>query len=171
MSSRLNIAWIHQSALDFMTSEASRSYPMETGGVLGGYWSIKHHEVVITDAIGPGPRAVHTEDGFIPDSEFHYSELARLYQQSGRLHGYLGDWHTHPDGMCALSRKDRLTLRRIASYPPSRAPFPLMGILAGGSEWNLELWCYFPRNLRTRWWSKVLSFRLITFSEQSKKVY
>src|SRR5205823_8721378 len=54
--------------------------------------------LVVTSAVGPGPGAVHERARFVPDHEYHYGELARLYADSVRRLQYLRDWHTHPDG-------------------------------------------------------------------------
>lgn len=53
---------------------------------------------------------------------------------------YLGDWHTHPNGSPALSRKDLRTLRRIARHPAARISQPVMAVLAGGpAAWHLAV--------------------------------
>jgi integrative and conjugative element protein (TIGR02256 family) len=114
--------------------------PAETGGVLLGYWVEEGGEPVVTHAIGPGPEAVHERTRFIPDDEYQYAEIARLYRESGRRLSYLGDWHTHPGGAAYLSRNDRATLRRIASYAAARAPRPVMLILAPGPNWEPSAW-------------------------------
>lgn len=104
-----------------------------------GYWA--EPDVVITDAIGPGPKAVHYKIGFLPDAQFHEMEVARIYGQSGRLSTYLGDWHTHPRGSTRLSRRDKRTLQRIACSSDARCPKPLMAVLAGGKrKWTTDVW-------------------------------
>ena len=123
-----------------MKSEAARVAPYETGGVLMGYWARPYSEVVVTATIGPGPNARHEATRFLPDADYQDGEIARLYHGSGRTVTYLGDWHSHPDGGLALSRADRLTLRRIATTPAARAPVPLMAILADGQPWRLGVW-------------------------------
>lgn len=136
------IAWVKRSVLEPMLVEAERSTPYETGGCLMGYWLVPFKEVVITKLIGPGPNAKHLRNKFEPDHEWQAAEIARVYKESGYLYTYLGDWHTHPCSRPSLSWRDRRTLRRIASYPPARAPTPLMGILARNSPWVLKIWCF-----------------------------
>lgn len=138
------VVWVPSDVLESIVGEADRVAPLETGGVLLGYWSVVGQELVITAATGPGPRASHRPKGFDPDSEYHRLEIARLYAQSGRLHGYVGDWHTHPAGGYHPSRLDRRTLQRIARSPGARAPVPVMAILGEGPEgangWRLAIW-------------------------------
>lgn len=127
-----------------MFSEADQSYPCETGGVLMGYWAFPYTEIVITQAIGPGPQAFHDRFSFIPDHQFHDLEIARVYETSGRLHTYLGDWHSHPDSSAYISKLDSQTLKKIASYGPARTMVPLMAILGAGAPWELRIWKYVP---------------------------
>lgn len=133
-------------------TEADRVAPCETGGVLVGYWARPAREVVITAVLGPGPRAVHLEERFEPDSEYHRREVARLYEASGRLHSYLGDWHTHPRSGPWPSPLDHKTLRTIARDPGARAATPLMAILGvaepGDSRRVLLVWRHVPRSER-----------------------
>lgn len=105
-----------------------------------GYWDPLGLEVVITVAIGPGPKARHEHAGFLPDHDYHVAEIASHYDASGRRYTYLGDWHTHPLGSGKLSRQDRRTLARIARAPEARARQPLMLVAAGGDPWELSLW-------------------------------
>jgi integrative and conjugative element protein (TIGR02256 family) len=138
-------AWILDSPCSYMLSEAHRVLPLETGGVLLGYWSEDHMAAVVTNAVGPGPQAQHDYCSFIPDYDYHCAEIARIYEASGRRYTYLGDWHTHPGGSPRLSRRDRLTLRRIARHEPARVRTPLMLVVFGNDEWRMQSWCYFSR--------------------------
>lgn len=136
----LGTAWVADATIEAMIAEAERAYPLETGGVLVGYWTSRFDQVVITNATGPGPRARHLRDSFVPDADYHEREIARYYEQSGQLHTYLGDWHTHPDRTATLSRRDHRTLGTIAACPSARAPAPIMAILRGGTGWSLHVW-------------------------------
>lgn len=128
-------------ALRLMVRDHGRRAPAETGGVVMGY-RVSVGEIVITAATSAGPRARHRVDGYDPDVEHDQAEIARLYAASGRLHTYLGDWHTHPDSSVGLSRRDRRTLRAIARDPGARAPSPLMLIVASTpSDLVAAVWC------------------------------
>ena len=128
------VVWVAQSVVADMHEEAMRAYPKETGGVLHGYQDDSGSEIAICAASGPGPRAVHRKTSFVPDHAYHIAEVARVYRDSGRRWCYLGDWHSHPDGACAMSVADRRTLDRIAGAPKARIAQPLMLILANGSD-------------------------------------
>ncbi|MEX0655325.1 MAG: Mov34/MPN/PAD-1 family protein [Phycisphaeraceae bacterium] len=130
--------WLSRSVLKFIVHNADHHHPEETGGVLLGYWINDGTDVVITKAVGPGPEAGHRRYGFTPDHQYQEQEIARFYEASGRRLGYLGDWHSHPEGPTKLSRRDCRTLKRIARFGPARNPWPIMLIL--GNHWNVGLW-------------------------------
>lgn len=159
----VGVAWISTVSLNKMITEADRSFPKETGGVLTGYWAVPFTEVVVIDITGPGPGAVHKADGFLPDADYQEKEVARIYKDSGRLYTYLGDWHSHPNGGSRLSRRDRRTVRAIAVHRPARAPVPLMAILAPDSPWSLNIWRCVP----IRVGSMILGFRAVRLRQKS----
>jgi integrative and conjugative element protein (TIGR02256 family) len=132
------IAWVDKRLLGLMSAESECWCPKETGGILVGYWSDR--DVVITDIIGPGPKAVHRRYSFTPDAKWQENEIARTYEESGRVITYLGDWHSHPHGTPGLSIKDLVTLLRVAIHKPARAPRPIMGILHNNPQWELMVW-------------------------------
>lgn len=127
-----------------MSTEARSKFPNETGGVLVGYWSADGRQVVIVDIVGPGPGAKHSKTSFCPDGSFHIEEVERIYNTSGRVVTYLGDWHTHPTGGNTPSDRDQRTLKMIACDPEARAPCPVMAILDGEQDWELGIWVLMP---------------------------
>ncbi len=132
--------WIRIEAAEKMLKEANLRYPLETGGILIGYFM--ETDVVIVDVIGPGKSAKHEIGIFTPDYYWHDQEVARLYKRSGRRHTYLGDWHTHPDGFGSLSIRDIATLHNIARCKSARVSNPVMAILSGKRKWKIALWNY-----------------------------
>jgi integrative and conjugative element protein (TIGR02256 family) len=133
-------AWISKRVLASLTQIASAAAPLETGGILLGYWSESATAPVITGNIGPGPRAKHEQSRFVPDHDYQESEVAKLYYESNCTLQYLGDWHSHPGNAGYMSSTDFDTLRRIAVSRKARAPRPLMLILAYGPRWEPVVW-------------------------------
>lgn len=132
------VAWLRAAVHADLLAQADEHAPKETGGLLLGY---RHSptEIVITDAIGPGPGGNHRRAGFDPDTDWQTSELALRYAAHHRRITYLGDWHTHPGGSSTLSRTDRRTVRAIAHHADARCPHPVMAVLAGGKPWTLVI--------------------------------
>lgn len=158
--------WISEAALNDLTEEADRTYPLETGGVLAGYFA-ENGEPVVLAAIGPGPMANHRRYRFTPDHAWQCRQLDLLFEQSSGTYVYLGDWHTHPDGSPQMSWLDRRTLRAIARHPHARTPHPLM--LIGGRSTNCWDWtCHQYRGERLLGFITDRAERHIrTFQEQT----
>ena len=131
--------------LSSIVAEADHSAPNETGGAVVGYWVTRFAEVVVTNCVGPGPNACHEPKNFEPDYTFQETELEGYYFASGRLHTYLGDWHTHPSGGTGLSAMDRRTMRRIANHPAARTPVPLMVVVTDSPRWAPSVWICISR--------------------------
>lgn len=129
--------WLSRTVLESLAAEADRGYPLETGGVLAGYFA-DSGEAVVEHAIGPGPGAVHKRYRFLPDSEWQCERLNELYERSNGVHVYIGDWHTHPDGTGRMSLLDHWTLRAIAKHPAACLANPLM--LIGGGKPKARDW-------------------------------
>lgn len=130
--------WWSAPAFEEALSEAQRSFPLETGGLLLG-WSTGPSAVVISHVIGPGPGANHQATSFLPDAPWQQNRLDHAYEAAGRRLQYLGDWHTHPQGACQLSSTDRATLRRIARHAEARVSHPVMAVIAGGPLWKVAV--------------------------------
>ena len=154
-------AWVATETRERMVAEARRRSPLETGGVLMGYWAEDESGVVIAEIVGPGPKAVHKRASFTPDHVYQEREIERIYKESGRRVTYLGDWHSHPDGPMMLSVVDRLTQLRIGLHQTARAPRALMAVIAGGRPWTLGVW----QLVRRKWWtSRCVPLDVVEFS-------
>jgi integrative and conjugative element protein (TIGR02256 family) len=132
--------WLAEAVRRGLGREAARMSPKETGGVLLGYWDAGGETALVTEWIGPGPDAQHTETSFVPDYDYQEDQIALLYAASGRRLSYLGDWHTHPTGSSDLSNTDRACLRRIARSREARASRPLMIVLSADPRWSIAAW-------------------------------
>lgn len=135
----MRIAWISKEVVKKIYNEVRNKSPFETGGCLLGYWDGSFREVVIEECTGPGPMAEHSKYSFTPDSKWQEKQVASIYEKSGCLWTYLGDWHSHPHGSLMLSWKDKRTLSRIANYKPARAPHPIM-ILVSDHPRHMRIW-------------------------------
>lgn len=133
-------AWISQSVLVRIRQEAEKKAPLETGGLLIGYVSTDDDDVVITDMIGPGPRAKHLKWTFRPDYIHHRKEVARIFDESEGDLTYLGDWHSHPSAPSYLSFLDKHALRNIARFPGNHINRPIMMVLGGVDREKRCVW-------------------------------
>lgn len=156
---RPELIWLSARVLTALVAEADKSAPLETGGILLGFWAEENSEPVVLEMLGPGPNAIHERYRFVPDHEHQTAEIERLYHDSGRRLHYLGDWHTHPGGSATLSKSDRATLRQIAAEPAARAPMPTMLILAPGPSWKPSAWCGVLTG-RVRFWQRLVAWAM-----------
>jgi integrative and conjugative element protein (TIGR02256 family) len=137
--------WLSQDAVETMAAEATRAAPNETGGMLLGWENPDRNEIVVLAVLGPGPAATHGPASFHPDGGWQQGHLTARYEQSGGLLTYLGDWHVHPTGGFALSRRDRRTMAKTASHAEARCPRPLMALLAREDDrYRLGVWVWEP---------------------------
>ena len=145
----MNRIWVKEAVIKEIFLQGEELLPKETGGILMGY-TVESIDFVITNIIGPGKNAVHGDTTFQPDQRFHEDEIARIYEESGGLITYLGDWHTHPNSYPYLSSKDQQTIVSIAKYKEARLSNPLM-LIAAPPEKEFKIWIYRKTKiLRTR---------------------
>lgn len=133
--------WISSQDFQDCTDEATRTFPLESGGTFMGWWA-DSATAVVTVMIGPGPDAVHERHAFEPDQAWQLEQIANHYQASGRQETYLGDWHSHPYAPGGrLSWTDRGVLRRIIQSPEARCAEPFMAVIWGETgAWQPEIW-------------------------------
>lgn len=129
------IVWLSSHVMQSMIENARDLLPLENGGILLGWRS--GEDRIIVDLRGPGPLALHGRHCFLPDHKWQVAEIKSAFEVSGGDLDYLGDWHSHPDGIAEMSDLDSATLFRMAR----RVSAPLMLIVAGsGTEWIPRCW-------------------------------
>lgn len=153
--------WLSVADVDRMRREATHWSPHETGGVLLGYRGAAG-QVVVAAMIDAGPDAKRSKVSFEPDYEYQTHEIAVAYERSGRRWSYLGDWHSHPNGMAILSRTDRQTLGRIARTAESRAPQPVMILVTTSSTAESQIRAFRLRS-RAVWRRSVEGIPITVF--------
>ena len=89
--------------------------PNETGGVLIGYFDVPRRSVYVVDAL-PAPRdSVEHKTAFVRGFAELREELEVIEARSGGQVGYVGEWHSHPDGAgVGPSPDDAVLLASIA---------------------------------------------------------
>jgi integrative and conjugative element protein (TIGR02256 family) len=132
--------WIPQTVLETIVHQAAAAVPLETGGMLIGYADPDDDtRLEIIGLIDAGPAAVRKRHRFVPDGPWQCAQLAKRYAESGRIHTFIGDWHSHPGGTCTPSWRDRRTAVKVGAHTDSRMPRPLTLITAGTAKrWRTE---------------------------------
>lgn len=127
--------WLSSPVMQSMALYARELSPLENGGILLGWRS--GEDRIIVDLRGPGPLALHGKHCFVPDHKWQVAEIKSAFEASEGDLDYLGDWHSHPDGVAEMSDLDSATLLRIARSVTT----PLMLIVAGSqTDWIPRCW-------------------------------
>lgn len=121
--------YLARQAISIWEAEVTNWGQLETGGVILGYETVSG-DLVITDCTAPGPRARRNWFRFEPDDEWDKRIIAKVYEASGRVVRYLGEWHSHPLGSLRPSHDDVRTMRLVAAYELARIDNPLGVIVA-----------------------------------------
>jgi len=77
----------------------------EIGGIFIGAYRGPHIEVL--QYTTPGARDMSGAFSFIRRDAHHQRKANNAWRSSGRLHTYVGEWHTHPSGLPFPSSIDR----------------------------------------------------------------
>lgn len=102
---------IQKALLDELYQHGLSHYPKEYGGLLIGRYTDDRLTAVIEKTILP-KRYKASRYYFERGSEGLKEELEALYQQEPKLF-YIGEWHTHPNGLVDPSGRDKATMAQL----------------------------------------------------------
>jgi len=105
---------VSQEARQLIAREGALYRNVETGGILMGRFD-SADAIHVTHASGPGRNAVHEPAFFLRDTAYCAGVLREHYERFGA--DYVGEWHTHVDGLRVPSPGDLLTLAGIMHDP------------------------------------------------------
>ena len=105
---------VSDEAREVIVREAALYRDVETGGILMGRFD-SAGAIHVTHASGPGPNAVHEPAFFLRDTAYCAGVLREHYGRFGA--DYVGEWHTHVDGLRVPSPGDLVTLANIMHDP------------------------------------------------------
>jgi integrative and conjugative element protein (TIGR02256 family) len=122
-------ATVSAESLDEMATLVKEKSGIETGGVLAGNVD-SDGNIIVTQASGPGPKALHTRTRFEKDIDYCQKYLDDLFQSSGGKTVYVGEWHSHPEEDNRPSGIDIKSLSEIALQKEYLTVNPLMIIFS-----------------------------------------
>jgi integrative and conjugative element protein (TIGR02256 family) len=89
--------------------------PQETGGVLLGYHDFNVNTLVLVDALPAPPDSDRSTEFFERGVEGLTAAVDKAARRTAGIVGYVGEWHSHPDGFpAAPSGKDLYQLVYLA---------------------------------------------------------
>lgn len=102
----------------------NKSGEVETGGVFMGVCNFKNKTIHVLELIDAPIDSDAGPTYFTRGHKGLSEEILKINEASGGQIGYIGEWHTHPDGPNILSDKDN---KRVSEYKEefSKLPSPL----------------------------------------------
>ena len=85
-------------------AEAASSY--ETGGYLLGQCNLKTNTIHVIDTIEAPEDTIHRGDYLVLGKKGIRKKLSQVGRRSGATFGYVGEWHSHPNGPNEFSDTD-----------------------------------------------------------------
>jgi hypothetical protein len=100
--------------------------PSETGGVFVGCANYKTNTIHVVDLIDAPPDSRANEVCFIRGKDNLPEQVQHINDRSGGQLGYIGEWHSHPDGPEGMSPRDYATaMGFLNDYHKLTAPLPV----------------------------------------------
>ena len=94
--------------------QKTHSFRKESGGIIVGYYENSLGELLISDLTFPQADDVCRRYRFVRKTTGHQEIMDALWEKSGRKKSYLGEWHTHNQGIPIPSPLDKLNWKKIA---------------------------------------------------------
>lgn len=109
------------------------SHPLETGGILVGYYNECHDCALVTMVTGPPSDSKSGRSFFYRGVRGLQRWLTNLWVNEERRY-YLGEWHYHPHGLPFPSRRDSLQMEEISNDSEYHCPQPVLVVAGGDGE-------------------------------------
>jgi proteasome lid subunit RPN8/RPN11 len=116
-----------------------RKLPNETGGVLLGSFDITRRIVYVIDTIPSPPDSKEWPTLYIRGHERLPAMIAHVEQATAGNIGYIGEWHSHPNGQRALPSKDDILVFAWLTELMDRDGRPALMLIIGDREYNFFL--------------------------------
>jgi integrative and conjugative element protein (TIGR02256 family) len=130
--------------VDEMLQRCARSYPLETGGVLVGYYSDDSRFAHVTNLVPAPDDSISSRFSFHRGVRGLQQFLNRMWM---RRRYYLGEWHFHPGGSASPSGTDGDQMKSIAYAGSYHCPEPVLLILGGNppQQFTIKSYVYLRR--------------------------
>jgi len=103
-------------AYSTIQAQTATALPNETGGLLVGFIHYKRKIIYITRALRPPPDSAGFPYAFKLGVQDVPEQLQEIYQRTGGVISYVGEWHSHPNGADQLSPIDLAAAKQISAH-------------------------------------------------------
>lgn len=106
----------------------NQALPLETGGIIVGYKDFKLKRISIVEVLPQPIDSSSSREFFIRGKEGTLAAIQEIRQRTGEIVDYLGEWHSHPEGVdCTPSRADHKLLQTMGTFSALEGdPFLMM---------------------------------------------
>lgn len=111
--------------------------PSETGGVLLGYWDFNINALVLVDALPAPTDSVANHESFVRGTAGLLDEIAEVQRRTAGIVGYVGEWHSHPQGVRAQPSTDDLEQLATLAVRMAEDGMPVASLIVGEGEIKL----------------------------------
>ncbi len=107
---------LSHSASSDMQAQMAAALPNETGGLLVGFIHYKRKIIYVTRALPAPPDSAGFPYAFKLGIQDVPEQLQKINQRTGGVIGYVGEWHSHPNGAKQLSATDLTAVKQISAH-------------------------------------------------------
>lgn len=118
---------VEETLIDELSKTGEKYLPKEYGGFLVGYYNDTFKTVYITDYVLP-IKYKNTSTSFERKPDGLENVFIELYKKEPSQY-YIGEWHTHPNGLPYPSISDKIALNKIAEDKSTPIENPIMLII------------------------------------------
>jgi proteasome lid subunit RPN8/RPN11 len=123
---------IYDQALeDKLTAMRARGLPNETGGILLGYFDQKLKMVHLVDALPAPVDSEAAPDGFTRGKQGLTEIRDECLRRTAHIVDYVGDWHSHPQGVAARPSTADLALIAQLTAAMAQDGLPALMLIVG----------------------------------------
>jgi hypothetical protein len=124
--------------IDKVFKQRTNSLPKETGGILIGAWDKEHKIVYVIDIIPAPFDSVERETTFIRGHQGLSDQVRVIEEKTNWELGYVGEWHSHPNGVSCLPSTDDLEILTWLERHMGEVGLPSLMMIA--CDKNLTHW-------------------------------
>lgn len=132
---------------------------LEAGGVLIGKENISNNNIIIKYITEPYVGDKRKYSRFIRKDKKHIDIFKEIYKSSNGIYRYIGEWHTHNEGVPNYSYMDLKNWRKITKESPESTEN--YHIIVGSKAiriWKLTKSLKNPVLIETIYWKDVMGF-------------
>lgn len=108
--------------------------PSETGGSIVGVTDLKSRTMVVVDVLPTPSDSKCSPNHFIRGESGQQEALEEVHRRTARVVDYLGEWHSHPDGIPARPSQDDETLLNTIHRKMSVEGLPALMVIVSSTD-------------------------------------